>query len=164
MSIQVLLGCTSPETAHIIEDYPYGFRLRCKMKVWIEYNPKKGYRTASQTTDPKSKTEKWNKVKYSTYSEFAKVMYLDEEGKLQTDGLSEHSGAKQFLEFIEKFPQAVTKEAKVIVKAKLAFERQYLSGEAYMTMNGVRQPMSEDAIARTKQNIQDLERAISLIS
>lgn len=44
---------TSPETAYIIEDYPFGFRLRCKMRVWIESDKKKGMRVVRQTTDPR---------------------------------------------------------------------------------------------------------------
>ena len=48
---------TSPETAYIIEDYPFGFRLRCKMRVWIESDKKKGMRVVRQTTNPKASGE-----------------------------------------------------------------------------------------------------------
>ena len=29
----VLTGHTSPETAYVVSDYPYGFRLRCQIRV-----------------------------------------------------------------------------------------------------------------------------------
>lgn len=34
--MKVLSGHTSPETAYVVDDYPYGFRLRCKIRYWIE--------------------------------------------------------------------------------------------------------------------------------
>jgi len=37
----------------LVEDYPYGFRLRCKIRFWLEYAPKRGFRFVSQTTNPK---------------------------------------------------------------------------------------------------------------
>ena len=51
--IEVLVGHTSPETAHVTIDYPYGFRLRCQRREWLEYKPKKGYRFVTQTSNPK---------------------------------------------------------------------------------------------------------------
>jgi len=51
--MQILKGHISPETAFIVDDYPYGFRLRCKIRYWLEYNPKHGFRFVSQTTNPK---------------------------------------------------------------------------------------------------------------
>lgn len=48
--MEVLSGHTSPETAYIISDYPYGFRLRCKIRYWLEYKPNSGYRLVSQST------------------------------------------------------------------------------------------------------------------
>jgi hypothetical protein len=58
---------TSPETALVVENYPYGFRLRTKIRYWIETHPKRGDRFGSQTLNPK--TGQWNNPKYSTYSE-----------------------------------------------------------------------------------------------
>jgi hypothetical protein len=48
--LQLLFGHTSPETAYVVEDYPYGFRLRCKIRYWLEFKAKKGFRLVSQTT------------------------------------------------------------------------------------------------------------------
>jgi hypothetical protein len=49
----LLVGHTSPETALTVTDYPYGFKLRCKIRYWLEYKKGRGYRLVSQTTDPK---------------------------------------------------------------------------------------------------------------
>lgn len=80
--VQILNGHTSPETAYVVGDYPYGFRLRCKIRYWLETatkGAKKGEtRFVSQTTDPKAPGEVWNKPKGSTYSEKLSLMYLDE--------------------------------------------------------------------------------------
>ena len=56
--VTVLYGHVSPDTAFVIEDYPYGRQLRCMMRVWIDGPPDKGlykgqYRIAQQTTNPK---------------------------------------------------------------------------------------------------------------
>lgn len=64
--MKYLHGHISPETAYVVNDYPYGFRLRCKMRYWIE-RTKKGERFCSQTTNPKRVDEVWNKPKKSTY-------------------------------------------------------------------------------------------------
>jgi hypothetical protein len=37
MMTQILTDHTSPETAYLVEDYPYGFRLRCQIRYWLEY-------------------------------------------------------------------------------------------------------------------------------
>ena len=59
-----LYGHDSMATAYLVDDYPYGFRLRCKIRYWVEYVPKKGYRMVSQTTNPKiADREVWNKPK-----------------------------------------------------------------------------------------------------
>lgn len=55
---------TDAASAYIIEDYPYG-RLRCQMRVWMEYRAGHGFRKVTQTQNPK--TGRWNAPKKSTY-------------------------------------------------------------------------------------------------
>lgn len=82
-SLEVLRGHVSPETAYVVDDYPYGFRLRCKIRYWVESNGKKGSRVASQTTNPKVPgREVWNRPKYSTYSDLV-FLYLDDAGHVR---------------------------------------------------------------------------------
>lgn len=96
----------SQENAYLVEDYPYGFKLRCKIRFWIEYGgEKKGWRFCSQTTNPKSDQEQWNKPKYSTYSLTAMVMFLNEENHVVHDCLGEYldeNDLRQFLSAYEK--------------------------------------------------------------
>jgi hypothetical protein len=33
--IRLLSGHVSPQTAYLVEDYPYGRRLRCRIRYWI---------------------------------------------------------------------------------------------------------------------------------
>lgn len=107
MITKILTGHTSPETAFIIADYPYGFRLRCKMRCWLETN-KKGTRFVSQTTNPKRAGEVWNKPKASTYSEFSGAMFLDENGHVQWKGIGQYSDVKECQEFLDTFGEAAT--------------------------------------------------------
>lgn len=83
---QLLFGHDDETTAYVVDDYPYGFRLRCKIRYWIETHPKRGDRFCSQTTNPKVAGEVWNKPKKSTYVEVG-VMYLDDEGHVKWTGL-----------------------------------------------------------------------------
>ena len=85
-----LKGHESPETAYIVNDYPYGFRLRCKIRYWVETKTGKGQRFCSQTTNPKKEVEYWNKPKKSTYC-LVIGMYLDTDGKVFYDSLGSYN-------------------------------------------------------------------------
>ena len=105
--VTVLHGHVSPDTAYLIEDYPYG-RLRCQRRVWIDGPPDKGqykgqYRVMRQTNNPKRTGpdrpgkygegevgpggHPWNAPKAGTYTDWI-VLYLDEEDHVQA-----HSGS-----------------------------------------------------------------------
>lgn len=85
--LKPLTGHTTPETAYVVEDYPYGFKLRCKIRYWLEFSPKKGFRYCSQTTNPKKAGEVWNAPKRSTYTMLA-VMGTNDEGHVTWTGCS----------------------------------------------------------------------------
>lgn len=76
---QYIYGHVSPETAYVVNDYPYGFRLRTSIRYWIETTGH-GDRFVSQTLNPK--TGVWNTPKKSTYNE-VDVMFLNEEGHVK---------------------------------------------------------------------------------
>jgi hypothetical protein len=98
----VIRGHVSPETAYLVGDYPFGFRLRCKIRYWLERATKgsqKGrVRFVSQTTNPKH-GDCWNKSKGSTYSAFD-VMYLDEQEHVHHFPLSDYLWPEHFGAFV----------------------------------------------------------------
>ncbi len=75
---QLMYGHVSQETAYVVDDYPYGYTLRCSIRYWIETSPKFGDRFCSQTINPKKSGEVWNKPKKSTYYKMM-FMYKDAE-------------------------------------------------------------------------------------
>jgi hypothetical protein len=130
MKLKVLKGHTSQETAYVVDDYPYGFRLRCKIRYWLEYRKGAGFgfRLVSQTTNPKVAGEVWNKPKASTYCMLA-VMGLDEQEHVTWTGCSiyqfdELAAFEQ--EYGEDFDET---QRAVYVAAKGAYER-YMARKA----------------------------------
>ena len=73
--VTVLYGHESEDTAYVVDDYPYGFRLRTKIRYWVETDERRGQRMVSQTLNPKN--GRWNKPKTSTYSDLV-FLGLDE--------------------------------------------------------------------------------------
>jgi hypothetical protein len=124
--MKILSGHTSPETAYVVEDYPYGFRLRCKIRYWIEFKPKNGFRFVSQTTNPKKAGEVWNKPKASTYYRFGGAMFLDENEHVHFTGLSEFSDGAESKAWAEKFGEGVPEAGRSAlnewVAAKVAYD------------------------------------------
>lgn len=121
----ILSGHVSPETAYVVDDYPYGFRLRAKIRYWLEFKPKQGFRLMSQTTNPK-KGHVWNKPKASTYSRFGGAMYLNEEGHVHWAGLTEYSNGAEAKAFADKYGEGVPEAGRELlnrwVAAKLAYD------------------------------------------
>lgn len=102
--MQILKGHVSPETAYVVNDYPYGFRLRCTIRYWLDVNKTHGVRLVTQTTNPK-RGHTWNQPKQSTYSRFGGCMYLtdDPPGHVAWSGLSEYSDLAETAAWIEKY-------------------------------------------------------------
>ena len=71
-----LTGHESEESAYIVNDYPYGFRLRTKIRYWIETKKGFGQRFISQTLNPKN--GKWNAPKKGNYTTIL-LMGLDDQ-------------------------------------------------------------------------------------
>lgn len=124
-----LYGHTSPETAYLVADYPYGFKLRCKMRCWLEYKPNKGFRFCTQTTNPKVPYEKWNAIKQSTYCRIAGNMFLDDDNHVHWSGVSEYSEPKEVSDFLEKFPQTDLTELKPWIILKIQYYRALRDGK-----------------------------------
>lgn len=109
MSITVLSGHTSQETAFRVADYPYSWKLRCQIRYWIE-TTKHGQRVVSQTTNPKKAGEVWNKPKASTYSNL-RVLYIDDSnGHVENDGLTFYADNAKIDAFVATYGAALTSE------------------------------------------------------
>jgi hypothetical protein len=124
--MQILTGHISPETAYVVDDYPYGFRLRCKMRYWLEYHPKRGFRLVSQTSNPKRPGLVWNKPKASTYCRFGGCMYLNEANHVAWSGLSEYSDGAEAKAWRDQYREGVPEVGREIVDrwvaAKVAYD------------------------------------------
>jgi hypothetical protein len=98
--MKILNGHTREENAYIVNDYPYGFTLRTKIRYWIESN-KNGDRFCSQTLNPK--TNFWNKPKKSTYCSI-EILFLNEDNHVKSKainaGWDNEEKLKEFLEFV----------------------------------------------------------------
>lgn len=108
----------SAETAHVTADYPYGFRLRCQRREWVETS-KFGQRFVTQTSNPKAKALVWNKPKAGTYHRVC-VLGRDAEGHVAIDVLSVGSGEKEIREFAERYSAALTEYQREQVRFLLA--------------------------------------------
>lgn len=157
-----LYGHTNEASAYVVDDYPYGFRERTQIRYWLEQKPKKGWRFVSQTMNPK--TQRWNKPKPSTYSEWGGAMYLDDNGHVQWTGVGPYSEDSKVLAFVTTFPDADMLELRKIVPAKLRYLRRRISGEVFMTINGARQPLSEADVERLHGEVATWEQIGALIN
>jgi len=158
--IRPLVGHTSPETAFLIADYPYGRKLRCQRRVWIEHSPSHGFRFVAQTTNPKN--GRWNKPHKSTYSEIAMGLYLDEQDHVQSMAVTPNSNDAHALAFARAFGRSAEGAGilRVFAVKKARYLEQLASGEAYFTINGKRDEVSPAEAERyRKESTQWLEVA-----
>lgn len=136
--MKTLSGHTTPETAFIVDDYPYGFRLRCRIRYWLEYKPGKGFRLWSQTTNPKRGNNWSNKPKASTFSWLGGVMFTTDDGHVHWDGLSQYNDVKDCVKFLENYghtmPQAAQDFLKLWISKKLSFEQAKAEGQVTCTI------------------------------
>ena len=94
----IIYNKDSADNAVVVDDYPWGYKLRTKRKYWIE-TTKRGDRLCYQTLNPK--TDKWCAVKKSTYAGI-KVLYENEDGHIKTLSLKPEWDSKEWLaEFLE---------------------------------------------------------------
>jgi len=110
----ILSGHTSPETAYVVNDYPYGFRLRCQIRYWVEFKKNKGCRVVSQTSNPKRPGLVWNKPKAGTYSDFGAVLFLDSAtGHVDWAVVTSYSDLTTIREFASTYAPGLSPDALV---------------------------------------------------
>ena len=123
--MRILSGHVSADTAYVVDDYPYGFRLRCKMRYWLEVVPKRGTRLMSQSSNPKIAGLVWNKPKASTYARFGGCMYLDDEGHVQWSGLTEYTDGTEAKAWADKYGSGVPEAGQELMQRWVASKRAY---------------------------------------
>ena len=151
--VKILTGHTSPETSFLIEDYPYGRKLRTQKRVWIEEKPKKGYRLMEQTKNPA--TGLWNKPAAGTYVDWGMAMFLDEKGYVQHVAVGAYSDDAEVIDFIRTFGATPTLKAVALAKIKYHWNvaNAHEAGVNPWTVNGVHQPLRESDIEKNKQKV-----------
>lgn len=105
ISERELLGHNSPETAYLVADYPYGFRLRTQIRYWIETKAGHGQRVMSQTRNPKRAGQPWNAPKGSTYAPVKALALNPETGHVETHGVGGYASEAEIAGFRARFPE-----------------------------------------------------------
>lgn len=127
----ILFGHTSPDTAYVVDDYPFGFRLRCKIRYWVEYKKGFGRRVVSQTSDPRSPVLSWNKPKPGNYYMYAALVLDKSNGHIETAVLSSsnvHTWWKFYSAGFAHAPDMPEAEQKVIDACRSHFNRECPDG------------------------------------
>ena len=112
-NLKILTGYTNSENAHIVNDYPYGYKKTDK-KYWIESNIKNGERVCTQTLNPK--TNQWNNIKKSTYSTIRLLAIDPENNHTITIGLTNYSSVDEITEFENNYQEFLTDFQKEQIK------------------------------------------------
>ena len=139
----------------VVDNYPYGFKLRTKIRYWVETN-KKGQRVLSQTLNPK--TQKWNKPKPSIYGDMI-FLYKDEREHIKSFWLSpEYTEEQDYLEQLKEIPAELIGEYQKerIKTAKAIFKtREHITLEIVETTGETKEQRTarEKEQAKTKANI-----------
>lgn len=156
-----LYGHVSQETAHLVDDYPYG-SLRCQIRFWVERHPKRGFRFVSQTLNPK--TLRWNNPKQGTYSLLAMAMFLDEKNHISHASLSEYSSVEDVLSFLKSFPQAplsANLKLRAVVSRKMT--ERTTQGAHNFTIAGSPQTPNEADIEKAKAELVKWDEVIGIL-
>jgi len=105
------------ESAVVVDNYPWGFKLKTKRAYWVETN-NKGDRFCYQTLNPK--TNKWCAVKTSTYGAAFVLTQDDSNGYVNYFGLSKCDNAKDVESWLSKvdYEQLDTLQKKQLCKIK----------------------------------------------
>ena len=105
--MKTLSGHISPETAKVVDGYPYGFRERTQIRYWLETKKGHGQRFVSQTLNPK--TGKWNAPKPGTYSVILVMVEDESNGHVSTERLQSggYSSEDEIVSFETRHAEAI---------------------------------------------------------
>lgn len=160
--MNILKNHISPETAYVVADYPYGFRLRCQIRYWLEYKPGKGVRCMTQTSNPKVPGLVWNKPKASTYCQFGGALFLDDNGHVQFTGVSPYADFCFVLSWFETYRDGVPEDmyatCALWVNAKADYARKCSRGELRMTCAANGAAISSEVLKISDKDAEALKR------
>jgi len=88
------------ENPVIVDNYPWGFRLKTKVRYWVETRKGHGDRFVKQTLNPK--TNKWCNPKRGTYSDLILVYRDTENGYIEHSVMASHWDTDTIQEDITK--------------------------------------------------------------
>ena len=154
-----LYNHTSEETAYVIKDYPWGFRMRTEQRAWIESN-KNGDRFIVQTKDPRN--GKWCAPKKSTYAPL-KVLYLDEQGHLQYFFLNNFADEKTILEFYEQHKENLNTFQLAKIKELIAIKK-VMKNVSFKIENVPFNETEEQRTAREEQEMKNKNAVLNAIN
>jgi len=131
--IKILKGHTSSDTAYVVDDYPYGFKLRCKIRYWLEEKKGHGVRFISQTTNPRKLGQiVWNKPKASVYCDLAGAMFLNEDGHVKWEGLTTWADVDQAEMYLSLYKEGMSERSirltERFINAKKLYEEKKAAG------------------------------------
>ena len=154
-----LYNHTSEETAYVVKDYPWGFRMRTEQRAWIESN-KNGDRFIVQTKDPRN--GKWCAPKKSTYAP-VKVLYLDEQGHLKYSSFKQYDcDEKTILEFYEQHKENLNPFQLAQIKKRIAIEK-VMKNVSFKIQNVPFNETEEQRTARENQEMKNKNAVLNAI-
>jgi hypothetical protein len=109
---ETLTGHASHESAFVVDDYPYSWHIRTKIRYWIE-TTKHGQRFVSQTMNPK--TGNWNKPKAGTYSEIKVMVRNPSNGYVGNQSLDFNDSEEEIANFENLHASALDERATKII-------------------------------------------------
>lgn len=156
-----LYGHDSPQTAYMIDDYPSGFKARCRKRVWLEFKPKQGWRLVEQTSDKwypgeepaKDAVLRWNKPKASVYAQMAACMYVDAQDHVQWEQLGLHDKPAVVLEFAKDFPKADFGAIKAWVATQFRYIKGKMLGQVAFSDGGNVKPWSDHELGEARSDL-----------
>ncbi len=143
-----------------VSDYPYGFKLRCTLYDFIEFDPKKGYRHCTQTVNPK--TNRINNPKKSTYSNLIVRYYEPETNHIKALHFSFNGKEEinQAVKFINDNFELFTEDEMIYLYTQLHFML-YIDMTATIRCAGAKKehldPLYRPAFERLNEGIRNPE-------
>jgi len=118
MTLNILTKQPTELEPYVINDYPYGFRLRTKMMVWKETN-KYGERYCTATINPK--TGLLNHPKYSNYSDILLIGIETDTGRISYTTLNlAYNSEEKAEEWLKQYREHLNERGQIIASSILA--------------------------------------------